>query len=272
MDKQRDTWPTVLGFASLGLLGGLIAFLLFDFEPTPVLLTTPILCGLVGAVVARARFGWLAMLALVPFAGAINGAVSAMFVLGSRHLADGAIVGAFASVPFYPACLLVGLITRRFARARPGSLVAGIDRRRLVLAFAVMAGMGGVLLALVDKPVRHTGIAVIVGAMLLLIDHAARSVLVWLRVQELTRLAAFLRPTQSADLETRGEDYVDLGVGRTRYVYLEPATLMRGTPVARLLIEGDPSQALTIARNATLLAGITFFFALGGILSCVVGR
>jgi hypothetical protein len=223
------------------------------------------LCALIGVIAAPRRLWWLVTAGLIPLAGAVNGGLLAAYELGLRGIVlEGAYVGFFMSLPFLPALLFAGWMARSLRRARPSSLVAGIDARRFpwTLAFVATSAAG-----FVGMRPHNSGAAVaalVSGiSLLIMIFVGVRSLSAFLRVHEALRLARFLRPAQPEASAQRDQKYLDLGVGDAHYVYVDPATLLRGAPTATLLLEGDPVQSLPIARNALMLSAFGAMLALG---------
>jgi hypothetical protein len=269
MRDQRFVSPTILAFAILGLIGGLLSWSVFGYAPAAIVVTTPLLCTLIGVVAAPRRFWWLLTAGLVPIAGALNGAAAALFAFGpgfgpGNFVRDGAYVGLIMSVPFLPALLFAGWMARSLRRARPKSLVAGIDARRFSWTVAFVATSASAFVVARSYNSGAPAAAMVSGAALLvMLFVGVRSLMAFLRVREAMRLATFLRPAQPSTGAQRDDEYLDLGVGDAQYVYVDPATLLRGAPTATLLLEGDPLRSLPIARNALLLSAFGVALALG---------
>jgi hypothetical protein len=144
MSLWRRPWFHFVGpFTLLGLFGGWLTAARFgssqlDSGALTLLGPTPIVAGLLGALLAAKRRHWrglaFAMPLLVPAAGAVNGVtIGLLFALTERGLGEliaaGVLVGAFCGLFFVPALLLVFLVAVRVGRARPGSLVDAAHRR-----------------------------------------------------------------------------------------------------------------------------------------------
>jgi hypothetical protein len=273
MHDQRFVSPTILSFAVLGLVGGILACSVFGVTACSVVLTTPILCALIGVVAAPRRFWWLVTAALVPIAGVLNGGLTVLFVFGVRHYVfDGAYVGFLMSLPFLPALLFAGWMARSLRRARPRSLVAGIDARRFWWTISFVATSAVALVntepfGLFSGSEARVAALVSGAALVVMVFVCVRSLTALLRIAEAKRLAAFLRPAQTDNAVQLCEEYLDLGLGDARYVYVDYATLLRGAPTATLLLEGDPAQCFPIARNAVVLSALGAVFALAVLIA-----
>jgi hypothetical protein len=269
MSDRRFVSPTILAFAILGFIGGVLSWSVFGYGSVATVFTTPLLCALIGVIAAPRRFWWLVAAMLIPIAGALNGALAAFFTFGfgfgpGNFVRDGAYIGLIMSVPFLPALLFAGWMARSLRRARPKSLVAGIDARRFPWTIAFVATNAAALVGARDYDSGAPAAAMISGAALLvMLFLGVRSLMAFVRVREAMRLATFLRPAQPNTGAQRDDEYLDLGVGDAQYVYVDPATLLRGAPTATLLLEGDPLQSLPIARNAVLLSAFGVVLALG---------
>ncbi len=263
MHDQRFVTPTILAYTILGLIGGMLSWSAFGYAPSIVVFTTPILCALIGVIAAPRRLWWLVTAGLIPFAGAVNGGLLAAYELRG-YVLEGAYVGGVTSLPFLPALLFAGWMARSLRSARPKSLVAGTEARRFPWMLAFVATTAAAFVGM--RP--HNGGAAVAAlvsgiALLIMIFVGVRSLSALLRVHEALRLASFLRPAQPEASAQRDPKYLDLGVGDAHYVYVDPATLLRGAPTATLLLEGDPVQSLPIARNALLLSAFGAMLALG---------
>lgn len=160
MERSRGA-SLVLPFALLGLCGGWMATFELLAEGWPLLVSTPLCAGLLGAWLRTPAQRGIARVAISTLlAGLLNG-ILCLFLLGGvgGHLSllgcipFAGYFGLLFSLPFVPATVAVAVVARRVGRAREGSLLDGADRRAVWRTVATVIALGAMLMS--ASPAAH---------------------------------------------------------------------------------------------------------------------
>jgi hypothetical protein len=201
-----------------------------------------------------------------------------------------AVGGATYALAFLPAALVVQSASMRAARARMGSIVAGVDRRTVtvallaVVAFAAMTQAPALALSRFSflvhpfvQPALSIGVSAVCAAA---IAHIRRCDLdERKRLEEIVRETAWLEWTAQETARVDESTGIDLGLGRDRWARTTELATYRTAPRSELVVCGSIQaarsaidQALTQRRRALVFALATIAVTVCAFAFGAIGR
>lgn len=280
-----------LPFALVGLAGGWLTADLFrigdgdEWVRAVLAVVTAVNAGLLGRILERVSRSWpawqasLIWPAAILLAGVVNGAMIGGPAAGLRHVGDGlaigAVVGGFCALPFVPALGLVEIAARRVGRAREGSIVDAMDRRRVWLATLAPIGVGTLAALprwhhphaspLPTAPVTFAlGIAVAAAIAALLLRDARDLI----GVRAAQRQLAEMRPRdpRAPDAYVRGMRLIDFGLGEESAEQVKQAGVVyREVDRVLAVFRGSPREARRALGRSIALGAVALALTVGAV-------
>lgn len=223
-----------------------------------LLLTTPLVAGLVGRWVSSPRSKDHAFRFVVSTVGGgiLNGGLVGACAFPLFGAIPGAVYGGLVSWAFMP-FLVPAYVAARLARARPGSLLASVERRT-VWAVTLVSVAAGVLFESWGAVARPEPTAGSVGELAMLVAAFAGCALIALADGLALRRAGSLAAHPLVPRSSReAERTIDVGVGDAHWEEAEGVT---GAPTYRerervaRVYSGDPRRAHAAVRVRFLLS------------------